>query len=92
MKHPKRVEKYDGSLKDLAKDIGKMSYDSMAEFTRYLVEDLKLQSEGDKEKGRKQLVNIMNEAVRNLENSADHIDEAWRISEPYMTGVKRKEK
>lgn len=34
IKHSKNVEKYNGSLKELAKDIGNMTYDSLALFLK----------------------------------------------------------
>ncbi len=84
MKHPKEIEKYDGSLGELAKDIGMMTYDSMGTLLKELIKDLEKQSKEDQEKGRGQLVEIMCKAIKSLSSASDHIDKAWEISEPHI--------
>lgn len=60
MKHPRNVEGYNGSLEELAKAIGNMSYDQVAIFLEKLAEDLNNQAEADKkEKGLIYLQNYL---------------------------------
>jgi hypothetical protein len=84
MKHPDHVEKYDGTLDDLAKDIGRMRYDSVADFLEYLAKDLQAQADYDKSKERPQLSGTMYDIVDKLLEAKKQMDKAWRICEPYM--------
>jgi hypothetical protein len=88
MKHPDHVEKYDGTLDDLAKDLGKMDYGSVAKFLEYLANDLQAQAEYDKSKGRPQLSGTMYDIVDKLLEAKKKMDKAWRICEPYMRNRK----
>lgn len=54
-KHPVYVEGFEGSLETLAKRVGKMRYDRVAEFLYYFAKELLNQSNGDKKAKRVQL-------------------------------------
>ena len=84
MKHPLKVEGFDGSLDDLAKAIGKMRFDSIDDFLRCLAEDLHKQADDDNEAGRIQLANSLYSAALNVYSARDKIAKAWKISKPYM--------
>lgn len=86
MKHPDRLTgPLEGvSLEEAAKSVGILTYDKMAEFLMHLSNELKLQSRGDLEKGRKKLSAKLEEASSTLWDVKDHIQEAWRICEPFM--------
>ncbi len=47
MKHPKNVQGYAGSIEDLAKAIGNMTYDQTADFIEKLSKDIERQADGD---------------------------------------------
>jgi hypothetical protein len=88
MKHQDYVEKYSGSLVDLAKDMGNMRYDSLADFLQYLADDLMKQSEADKSRGRIKLASQLEETAQELYQAREKMLSAWKTCEPYMKSKK----
>ena len=84
MKHPEKVEKYDGSLDLLAEDLGNLKYDALADFLRALSAKIQVDGTKDQERGRKQLANSLFSCAQSVQEAAQAIDKAWKISEPYM--------
>ena len=50
MKHSENIERYQGTLKELARDIVNMRYDSVAKFYEYLAGELKEDSQKDSQR------------------------------------------
>lgn len=86
MTYPDHVEKYHGSLEDLAKDAGSMRYDSLAGFLRNLGDDLMRQAEADKKGGRTMLASKLEATAQELYQASEKMLSAWKICEPYMKG------
>lgn len=84
MKHPTAVEGYEGSLEELARAIGKMRYDKIAEVLKYLAEDLERQSEGDRAAGRAKLAAMLHEVSGQIGVAKEQMDKIWNLCEPYM--------
>jgi len=84
-KHPKQIEKYSGSLKELAEDIGNLHYESLAEFLNHLSTKLDNDSDKDMSAGRIKLSDTLVEAEYYVRHAADQISIAWTISKPFMT-------
>jgi len=84
MKHPKNIERYPGSLDELARDIGNMHYAFLDEFLQYLADDLKRQAASDREKGRTKLPAELEAAAEQLYAAKRRIDSAAEICKPYM--------
>lgn len=84
MIHQTTVEKYQGTLNDLATDIGDLRYDTLSEFLELLSQKIRKDGDKDQEKGRVKLANQLHESAEALQQSKINIDEAWRISEPFM--------
>jgi propanediol dehydratase small subunit len=84
MNHPVTVEGYDDSLEHLARAIGKMRYDKIAEILRYLAEDLERQSEGDRAAGRVKLAAMLHEVGGQVGIAKEQMDKIWNLCEPYM--------
>ena len=84
MKHPLSVEGYDGPLENLARAIGKMRYDKIAEVLKYLAEDLERQSRGDKAKGRAKLATMLHEVSTQIGVAKEQVDKIYTLCEPYM--------
>lgn len=84
MIHQKTVEKYDGSLENLADDIGNLTYDSLARFLELLSEKLKKDGDADLARDRKKLAATLHQSSTLLAKATIEIEEAWRISAPYM--------
>ena len=55
MTHLENVEKYDGTLEELAVDVANLRYDKIGEFIRHLSNEILNQSLNDKSKGRPKL-------------------------------------
>lgn len=76
-KHPDEIE-YPGGFKQLATDLGNLSYDALGKFLALLTK--KLEKDAKADKGRKRL-----QLAKELTSSANHIKNAWKICKPYMT-------
>lgn len=91
MPHRREVEHYEGELDELARNVGRLTYDQVAVFLGYLAEELAGQSEADAGRGRSRLSHEMSEAAQLLYAVLPHIHEAWRLSAPHMTPEERGE-
>ncbi len=85
MIHPQNVEKYAGDLTELAEDIGNLKYDALAEFLHALSAKIEKDGAKDKARGRIQLSSSLHACSAHLSEAALSIEQAWRISKPYMT-------
>ena len=83
-KHPRHVEGFKGSLDELAKSIGNMTYDQTASFIEKLADDIKRQADADLSRGRKKLASELYKTANKLYQAKDRMDLAWKICEPYM--------
>jgi len=83
-KHTRHVEGYNGTLDDLAKAVGNMTYDQTAAFIRKLADDIKHQADSDMKRGRKKLAEESYNAAERLYEARDNMQAAWKICEPYM--------
>jgi len=83
-KHKEVVEKYEGTLQELAEDIGDLHYRELAKFLSHL--NMKIYSDGCKDfgRGREKLSSELTKASTDLSNAGNHIYKAWKISEPFM--------
>jgi hypothetical protein len=84
MKHPIKVEKYSGTLRELARDILNMRYDSLAELYRYLSEELLIDAKHDENLGHKKVSELLKKLAEDNVNSKEDADFLWEICEPYM--------
>ncbi len=90
-KHPDYVEGFNGSLEELAKAVGKMSYDAASSFLEKLAEDLKKQADSDLARGRTKLAKEMYQAVEYLQEAKKYINKSWKICEPYTEKYSKNE-
>lgn len=85
VEHPQDVIGYNGSLSELAKAIGRMRYDKVAEFIQELSDDIKSQADADLNiRGRKKLSQKLFEAAQFLDETLKAVNGAWKICKPYM--------
>jgi hypothetical protein len=84
MKHTDNVKNYPGSLADLARDVGNMRYDSVAEFLQSLGDDFMRQAEADRARGREKLASQLEATANELYHAKDKMQSTWKICEPYM--------
>lgn len=83
-KHPTSVEKYLGSLEDLALDLKNMRYDKLTEFLGYLAKHVEAEADKDAANGKIKLPLRLYAASKLLYDAQEEIDSAWKISKPYM--------
>ena len=84
MKHSKLVEKYDGTLEDLAIDVANLSYDKVEEFITYLFKEILRQSNDDGSRGRNKLSNALKITSFYLAATAGQLKIVWEICKPYV--------
>lgn len=84
MKHPNKVEGYNGTLEDLAKAVGNMSYNKTAEFIEKFANDLVRQADNDLEKGNIKVASGLYKTANKLYNAKKSMFRVWKICEPYM--------
>lgn len=84
-KHPKNVVGFSGSLQELAKAIGCMSYDKVAEVIKELSADIKEQANNDLTiRKREKLSQKLFEATQFLDEAEKAVNGAWKICKPFM--------
>lgn len=83
-KHPQNVKGFEGSLEQLAKSVGNMTYDQTASFIEKLADDIKRQADADFERGRAKLASELYATANELYQAKDRMDLAWKICKPYM--------
>ena len=84
MVHRESVEGFDGSLAQLADDIGDLKYDSLAEFLRLLAAKVERDGAKDQARGRARLAVALQSSAAHIAAAAVSIGTAWRVSKPYM--------
>jgi monomeric isocitrate dehydrogenase len=84
--HPTRVANF--KPKELAKRVAFLRYDALAEFLGELSFLLFEDAQTDRERGRLNLAESLDEAQRELTYAKLAIDRAWTICEPKMKGQK----
>lgn len=84
VKHPDYVEGWDNSLEDLAKAVGKMRYDKVAEFIHHLENELTEQGINDCSNKRMKLGYALIECSEKLYHSAIKMKRVWEICSPHM--------
>jgi hypothetical protein len=84
IKHPKKINGFDGSLEDLAKSIGNLTYDQTAIFLEKLADNIKMQAENDLARGRVKLAKKLNDTAEKLYQARDNMELTWKICKPYM--------
>lgn len=90
-KHKKVVEKYDGTINELADDISNLHYETLEIFFERLSDKIFLDSMNDTKGGRHKLGTALNHASLHLKNVKTCIGQAWVISKPHMWLSKSKD-
>ena len=84
MIHPKHIDRFNGSLTELAEDLGNLQYDVLAEVLGLLAAKIEQDVTKDSERGRVKLAASLKQCADNLNNAEDAIIQAWAICQPYM--------
>lgn len=84
MKHSKNVEKYPGTLRELARDIVNMRYDSFAELYKYISEELLTDSGHDKTLGHEDVSRLLKKIAEDNSINKEDAESLWKICKKYM--------
>ena len=84
MIHAETVERYPGTLSELAVEVGNLRYDALAIFLRALAEKLAADAAGDESRGRPKLAASLRAASTQIGDAATAIEQSWVISAPHM--------
>lgn len=71
-------------MKQLAEMVGDLHYESLAEFLYCLSDKFFKDGKKDEEGKRVKLAKNLFKAQKTTHRSYQHIDQAWKVSEPYM--------
>lgn len=82
--HARHIERYPGTLAELATELGDLRYDALAAFLTELAAKLEADSLKDAARGRQKLAAALQAAAIEVSGAAEHIATAWRICEPHM--------
>lgn len=82
-KHPSIIAWYD-SLESLAKAIGHLRYNSLAQLLELLAQDLDEQAKADIGRWRMKLAWHLSDTSQALRATFAPMDRAWKICEPFM--------
>lgn len=84
MVHREEIERYSGTLVELATELGDLRYDALAVFLRALSEKLEQDAAADLDRGRIKLSSALRESATSVESAASEIERAWSICARYM--------
>lgn len=82
--HPEHIDRYQGSTKQLAEDIGNLRYDALSEFLGLLSLKMKSDAKADAKRGRKLLSEFLGRMADDFANAKTQSGSAWLISKPHM--------
>jgi hypothetical protein len=82
MMHQTEIEGY--NLQELADKIGDLRYDALQILLSKIALKIKNDALKDRNRGRVKLAHELDEASKSIENSANNIEKAWVICEPFI--------
>lgn len=84
MVHREQIERYPGTLDELAGEVGDLRYDALAAFLRALADKLAADAAADEGRGRPKLAAALRGGAADVAAAAADIERAWAISAPHM--------
>lgn len=84
-KHPTKINNYQGSLKDLARDLGNLRYDRLQVFFLLLENKILEDARVDDQHGRKQLASLLNKLSIDVNKVSMTLNEIWGLCKSKMT-------
>lgn len=79
MEHKTTIDKYDGELKELARDIADLRYDALSDFFKELENCIRFDSTKDWNVGRSQLSNSLHDTALKLWYVSDNFRYMWEV-------------
>jgi hypothetical protein len=84
MVHRADVERYPGTLAELAGEVGDLRYDALALFLRSLAAKLESDASADAGRGRPRLSAALRGGAAGVAEAAAEVERAWSICAPHM--------
>jgi hypothetical protein len=84
MIHREDVEHYQGTLAQLAKEVGDLRYDALALFLRSLAAKLESDGTADAQRGRVKLATTLQKSAEAIKEAEIEIERAWSICARHM--------
>jgi hypothetical protein len=84
MIHREDIERYPGTLAQLANDVGDLRYDALASFLRSLAEKLQTDGAADAQRGRAKLAAALRKSAGSIKEAESEIERAWSICARFM--------
>ena len=84
MVHREQLERYPGTLDELAGEVSDLRYDALAAFFQALAAKLTTDAVADQARGRPRLAAALRGGASAIATAAAHIEKAWAISSPHM--------
>ncbi|BAZ13469.1 hypothetical protein NIES4071_53080 [Calothrix sp. NIES-4071] len=76
MLHYETLEKYSGSLAELAVELGDLRYDALAAFLHALSQKLEMDAVADSNRGRVKLASVLLKSATDVKSAASEIERA----------------
>jgi hypothetical protein len=89
MIHRENIERYPGTLRELAVELGDLRYDALASFLHAVAQKLAKDATADAARGRRRLATALGDAATGVSAAAAAVERAWIIAEPHMGGPPR---
>ena len=84
MKHPTTIDKYNGTLEELARDIADLRYDVMGDLLNHLAYEISIDQKKDFDNKRYQLSNGLYDLSACLNESQKICGKVWDICKRHM--------
>jgi hypothetical protein len=84
MAHLVDVDRYPGTLTQLAGEVADLRYDALVVFLRSLAARLESDANADADRGRPRLARRLHATARKMMAAATEVEKAWSICAPRM--------
>jgi hypothetical protein len=84
MIHRENIERYPGTLAELAHELGDLRYDALAQFLQALARKLEADAVADSGRSRHRLAEALRHGAAGVSAAATDMERAWTISAPHM--------
>lgn len=84
MIHCETIDRYPGTVAELAGELGDLRYDALASFLRSLAAKLEADGNADAGRGRPKLAASLHGAAAGIREAASELDGAWAICARHM--------
>jgi hypothetical protein len=84
MIHRENIERYPGTLTELAGEIGDLRHDALARFLLALASKLEADADADAGRGRPRLAAALRGSAAGVAAATTEVERAWAISAPHM--------